>query len=298
MPDMPARQCGSCYFVRQIAGRLCCVRNPPAPDPVTAQARWPIVQPTDRCGRHRPKPEIRKRDQGSGVGDQSRTIGHAAAPIANQKSNIKNQKSDASAPNHKSKIINHKFDGLPVFADQFGDYCKIPLTQGKFAKVDPEDYVWLSQFRWCCKMNVENCYAVRNVQTHGRSKRIYMHRLIRNTPDHLVCDHENHDGLDNRKRNCRNCTTAQNNANRRKCRTASSQYLGVSYNKRRRKWIAHIKDQGKERYLGSYDIEADAARAYDRAAVAIHGPYAALNFPHETATNNESHQSHESNGDL
>ncbi len=43
--------------------------------------------------------------------------------------------------------------GLPVCEDEFGEYCQIPLTQNRFAKVDPEDYLWLSQFRWCCKAN-------------------------------------------------------------------------------------------------------------------------------------------------
>jgi len=84
-----------------------------------------------------------------------------------------------------------------------------------------------------------------------------------------------------RRLHCRNCTTAQNNANRRYSPNASSQYLGVSRDTRRRKWVAHIKDRRKERYLGSFDMEQDAARAYDRTAVTVHGPYANLNFPEE-----------------
>jgi len=190
-----------------MAGQLCCVRNPPAPDPATGRACWPCVQLTDICGLFR----------------------HAGdCPI------------DRDPWPRRD---------LPIHTDRFGDYCKIPLTQGKFAKVDPEDYIWLSQFRWCCKHNVDTCYAVRTVQIRGKSKRIYMHRLIMNTPAHLVCDHINHDGLDNRERNCRNCTTAQNNANRRKTPAASSRYLGVSYDPRRNKWTAHIKKNGKAQYL-------------------------------------------------
>jgi hypothetical protein len=237
----PTRQCDRCRFSRQIGERLCCIRNSPTADPATAQARWPIVDSTDYCARFRP-----------------------AVPVPNLKSQITNQGS---------------FGVPPVYADAFGPYCKIPLTQGRFAKVDPADYVWLSQFRWCCKVGPDRCYAVRTVQIHGRSKRIFMHRQIMNTPPGLVCDHENHDGLDNRRKNCRNCTTAQNNANRRKNPRATSQYLGVSRDNRRNKWTAHIKKNGKQHTLGQFDAEESAAQAYDRAAVILHGPFAALNSP-------------------
>ena len=118
---------------------------------------------------------------------------------------------------------------LPIYRNPFGDYSKIPLTQGKYAKVDPEDYIWLCQFRWHCKVDKSTSYAVQSICAAGRSKRIHMHRLIMNTPRHLVCDHINHNGLDNRKRNLRNCTIQQNNANVR-ARGASSKYKGISWN--------------------------------------------------------------------
>jgi hypothetical protein len=231
------RRCACCYFCRELAGTPHCVRNPPALDRRTGEARWPRVRPDDICGGFR-------------CCD--------GCPL----------ESDCW-PRHD----------LPIYTDAYGDYCRIPLTKGQFAKVDPEDYIWLAQFRWHCKVNSRAVYAVRTVQEQGRSKRIYLHRLLMNTPQGKVCDHINHDGLDDRKANLRNCSVAQNNANRRRSRHGSSQYLGVSRDKRRDKWVAHIKEGGEEKYLGSFDVEEDAARAHDAAAWARHGPFAHLNFP-------------------
>jgi hypothetical protein len=168
---------------------------------------------------------------------------------------------------------------LPTYRDRHGPYCRIPLTQGRFAKVDPEDYPWLAQFRWHGKTNATAVYAVRTVTEDGRTRRIYMHRQIMNTPDHLVCDHVNHDGLDNRSANLRNCTPAQNNANRRPRRATSSRYIGVAWDRARRKWAAHVKKDGRQRNLGLFEDEIAAARARDAAAKKLHGAFAKLNFP-------------------
>jgi len=175
--------------------------------------------------------------------------------------------------------IDHRLKNeLPIYADRFGDYCKIPLTQGRYAKVDPEDYIWLSQFRWHCKSNLKSIYAVRTVTIAGKSKRVFMHRLIADTPAHLVCDHINHDGLDNRRANLRNCTIRQNNVNSRAAETSTSKYKGVSWNRRRSKWVTYIKKDGRQKFLGSFTEESQAAKAYDLVAKKLHGRFAALNF--------------------
>jgi len=52
---------------------------------------------------------------------------------------------------------------------------------------------------------------------------------------------------------------------------------GVS--KTRSRFFARIHKGGKSRFLGVFETAIDAARAFDRAAVVVHGEFATLNFP-------------------
>jgi hypothetical protein len=112
-----------------------------------------------------------------------------------------------------------------------------------------------------------------------------MHRIILNAPPHLVVDHINHNGLDNRKANLRLCTVAQNNQNTRPHANPNklSKYKGVSLDKNRNLYIALIHRNKKNYYLGRFKNETDAAKAYDKKAAELFGEFAYLNFPSENS---------------
>jgi hypothetical protein len=55
-------------------------------------------------------------------------------------------------------------------------------------------------------------------------------------------------------------------------------HFGLSWHNTRNKWHARIKINGKHVSLGLYDIEEDAAIAYDCAAIGYFGDYALLNI--------------------
>jgi hypothetical protein len=154
---------------------------------------------------------------------------------------------------------------------------KIPLTKGQFTLVDDSDYAYLTQWRWKAKKQNNKTgkfYACRNVTVNHRSEFLSMHRAIMGVTDSSIhVDHANGDGLDNQRANLRKCPTrSHNNANRQSFSGRKSVYKGVS--PKRTKWQAKVGDK----YIGVFNTEVLAALAYDRAATAKWGEFAARNF--------------------
>jgi GTP-binding protein HflX len=163
--------------------------------------------------------------------------------------------------------------GLTAVLDDSVRY--ISLGDGKSAIVDAADFEWLNRHKWRTTGGTKGY-----VQCRIATKSVYMHRLIMNPPPGMVVDHINGNVWDNRRRNLRVCTRAQNSMNARG-RAGTSIFKGVFWESRTRKWTAVIVYGGKARRLGSFVDEAEAARAYDRKARQLFGKYAYLNFPEE-----------------
>lgn len=149
---------------------------------------------------------------------------------------------------------------------------------------DAVDDPVVSRFKWylCQPGSGQKSYAA--TWLNGRS--FFMHRLIlANACNGLEVDHINGNGLDNRRENLRVCTQAQNRQNSPGWIKRKSQYKGVSPISRWRTcktgkiWEARICYGRKQRVIGAYVTEAEAARAYDLQARIHHGKFARLNFP-------------------
>lgn len=99
----------------------------------------------------------------------------------------------------------------------------------------------------------------------------------------FVIDHRNGDRTDNRPDNLREATKAQNAHNSYNPKGAS-RFVGVSPYPGSSFWQAYITTNGRRKVLGSYPTEEAAARAFDRAARAVRGEFATLNFPEDADT--------------
>ncbi len=151
----------------------------------------------------------------------------------------------------------------------------IPLTQGKVAIVDDEDYDYLMQWKW----HYDRGYARRKYRIDGnKTKGIFLHRVINKTPKSLFTDHINGNKLDNRKENLRNCTNKQNQRNSRKQLNTSSKYKGVCFDRQTNLWKATIRTGKGNKHIGRYANALEAALAYDGMAAILFGEFAKLNF--------------------
>jgi hypothetical protein len=146
----------------------------------------------------------------------------------------------------------------------------IPLTQGKFAIVDDDDYIRVIESSWCISTTGYPKATIKQSQ-------VLLHRFIMNPPSNVAIDHKNNNKLDNRKCNLRFCTQKQNVHNQGKTRGVSK-YKGVTWDKSRSKWKSQIACDYEHYNIGRFDKEIDAAKAYDIKAKEMFGEFAYLNF--------------------
>lgn len=104
-----------------------------------------------------------------------------------------------------------------------------------------------------------------------------MARVVNKTQKHLVCDHINHNTLDNQKINLRNVSHRQNMMNSRpRKNNALTGVTGVSIDKRPLvgyRYTARIMVKKKHIFLGYFITLSEAVLARAKAEEKYHGQY-------------------------
>jgi hypothetical protein len=150
--------------------------------------------------------------------------------------------------------------------DIHAPFKAIELSRNRgVALVDTADFESLSQYRWFLH---SAGYACRAQGT------ILMHRLIMNAPEGVLIDHRNSNRLDNRKCNLRLATKAQNEMNKPCLASNKLGVKGVVFDRKRNKFVPHIKLNGRQRYLGRFETLREAREAREIAARELFGEFA------------------------
>lgn len=156
---------------------------------------------------------------------------------------------------------------------------KIISSNGYEILVDAEDFDLLNKYSWWVSVRGKRIGVFRSTKVNGKNKTIQMHREIMQPEADLVVDHINRNRLDNRRCNLRICTQFENARNvgpatHKKYKGTTKQVRGNHVG-----WVVKIRNGGKQIYLGYFTDEVEAAKAYDKAAIELHGEFAHLNFP-------------------
>lgn len=155
---------------------------------------------------------------------------------------------------------------------------KTPHHRRWFALVDVEDYERAVNVRWMGFLSGRTIYVRATSSKYLPAHHMNLHAFVLKVPPGVRVDHENNNGLDCRKVNLRVASGEQNarNALKTNSRHVTSRFKGVGITSSGR-WGASITLDGQPSVLGVYDQEADAARAYDVAALRLFGEFAKTN---------------------
>ncbi len=139
----------------------------------------------------------------------------------------------------------------------------IPLTRGKYAIVDREDYQWASQRKWCCGSN-----------GYPRADRnMYLHKLITGTEGSNEIDHANGNKLDNRRNNLRRCNHSQNMWNTKVTRENKLGVKGIWWNPEQSRFHSQLRVNGKRIWVGYFLTLEEAKKAYAEAVRRLRGEF-------------------------
>ena len=112
-------------------------------------------------------------------------------------------------------------------------------------------------------------------------KMVMLHRYVMNYDGNDLIDHINGNPLDNRRENLRIVTSQENMMNRKSKSGSTSKYVGVSYDKTKKRWKSSIKYLGQTYGSKSFLKEIEAARYRDTLTKKYFGKHGRYNFPEE-----------------
>ena len=122
--------------------------------------------------------------------------------------------------------------------------------------------------------SISNGYLSVSLYSNKIRNKIRVHQLVsitflghKQSKFNFVIDHIDGNKTNNHLSNLRIVTNRENTTTcfRKNIDKLSSKYVGISWNKKGRKWQSFIRIDGDIKYLGNFDTELEASNAYQKA---------------------------------
>ena len=181
-----------------------------------------------------------------------------------------------------------KKKGNNYIIDTENNIAKIELNRTKaenlWVIIDLEDlqrvldfpYTWFAKY----DPDIDSFYAVAS-QYHkelGRARPVYLHQFVMDANGKFV-DHEDHNTLDDRKRNLRIVEDSRNAQNRKsRNKNNKSGYRNVCWSKSEKKWLVQLQINKRNTVLGkfSYDELEQAGKLAEEMRQKYYGEFAGV----------------------
>jgi len=151
---------------------------------------------------------------------------------------------------------------------------EIPLQNGMVALVDDEDFERVNAYFWTASVGGNgNIIVTSNINDSC----VTLNRFIVGCTRKEVVAFKNNNPLDCTKENLWITQKGKHVRSGKGQRGTSSKYKGVSWRKKSKKWVAQIRANGKNKNLGSFANEDEAALAYNEAALLYFGEHSYQN---------------------
>lgn len=173
----------------------------------------------------------------------------------------------------------------------------IPINSPKYGLkyffIDGEDFVKVKKYTWWLNYSkhTDSFYIDSEYKDNKKRIKVKLHRYLVDCPEGMVVDHIDGNTLNNCRSNLRICKLSENSRNR-KDTSSSSVYKGVFLIKRDNVYTAAIRYENNLIYLGRFKNEANAAKAYNEAAIKYFGEFARLNVIEEDIVPEEPRECH------
>ena len=168
-----------------------------------------------------------------------------------------------------SAILDNKLYSLmPIQRNEIG-IAFVAACDGRHILVSDRDWHNFSRQSW----------YIDNYGYAANGNRKKMHKLLVECDDKTkVIHHINSNTLDNRRENLAAVSRTVNAHQKKKKTNATSKYFGVCFLNALKKWEVKVHKDGQKYYLGRFENEKDAAKAYNEKAKELFGQFANLNI--------------------